>query len=396
MKKLFAITAICATSLLALNAQAADQEILDRLEALEQQAEQNKSGFILSGKKNIKTTLYGQINKAVMLTDDGHDDDIFFVDNDASSTRFGIKAKTEIDNWTAGAQFEGEVQGNDSNKVGMGNSEYPSGGADQTYSAEFKKRQMKIWVKSKSVGKFTLGHGSVATDGIAEKDLSGTSLAGSSHIKISGAGFEFWNSDTDAYDGPKVGDVFNHLDGGRMAMVRYDSPSLAGVSISAVGGEENYSDIAINYKNKFDAFKIVAGLGYSYKGVDASPRNRISGSASILLNMGLNFTLAGGEAEYDDTVPSRDDGSYIYGKIGYKLKVLDIGSTAISFDYGTFDDFAGNDTEGEVYGLQLVQKISDLSTELYVGLRNFEYDDDVAGNDYGSIQTTMMGARFKF
>lgn len=399
MKKLITSAAILTGVLMFSQVQAAEQDIETRLEAIEKKLENTSGGnFIKAGNKKIDVTLYGQVNKAVMLADDGENDDVLFVDNDASSTRFGIKAKTKNKgNLSAGAQFEAEVQGNDSNKVSM---------EDTTYSAEFKKRQMKVYVEHKKAGKLTLGHGSVATDGISEMDMSGTKLAGYSKIALSGGGFEFWDNNdgaTGGYSGVTVGDDFDHLDGGRMGMVRYDSPSLAGLTLSAAGGEENYSDIALTYHKKLDLIEIKGGVGYAHIGEDRDAdeyRNRMSGSASVLFNFGLNLTVAAGNAEFDDVTPSRDDASFSYFKVGYKFDAFSFGSTAVSVDYGMFDDFSAEGDEGTVYGFQLVQKVKDINTEFYLGFRNMELDrtnDALYANvSLEDIQTTMAGARFKF
>ncbi len=396
MRKVISSAAIITGFLLASQVQAASVE--DRLEAIEKKLEGTDGGnFISAAKDKIDVTLYGQVNKAVMLADDGEDDDVFFVDNDASSTRIGIKAKTKSEgDLSAGAQFEAEYQTNDSNKVSM---------TDTTASSDtFAKRQMKVYVKHKKAGKLTLGHGSTATDGISEQDLSGTSLAGYSHIKISGAGFKFWDNtntpgDPGTYSGTDVGDVFDHLDGSRKDMVRYDSPELVGLTLSASSAEENYTDVALSYHKKLEPLEIKAGLGYAYEGADEDPLSRVSGSASILFNFGLNFTVAAGSAEFDDAIPSRDDASFNYFKVGYKFKAFSFGDTAISVDYGMFDDFDAEGDEGTVYGFQLVQKVKDINTEFYLGFRNFELDRDsvtYANVDLEDIQTTMAGARFKF
>ncbi len=403
MIKVISSAAIITGVLLASHVQAAPQDVEARLEAIEKKLEGTNGGnFITAAKDKIEVKLYGQVNKAVMLADDGNDDDVFFVDNDASSTRIGIKAKTKNKgDLSAGAQFEAEYQTNDSNKVSM---------TDTTASSDtFAKRQMKVYVKHKKAGKLTLGHGSTSTDGITEQDLSGTSLAGYSHIKISGAGFKFWDNtntpgDSGSYSGTDVGDVFDHLDGGRKDMIRYDSPELVGLTLSVSSAEENYSDIALTYHKKLDLIEIKGGVGYAHIGQDRDAdeyRNRMSGSASVLFNFGLNLTVAAGTAEFDDLTPttSRDDASFSYFKAGYKFDTFSFGSTAVSVDYGIFDDFDAEGDEGTVYGFQLVQKVKDINTEFYLGFRNFELDRDsvtYANVDLDDIQTTMAGARFKF
>ncbi len=398
MRKTISSAALIAGIFLASSVQAASIE--DRLAAIEKQLDGTSGGnFISAAKKKVDVKLYGQVNKAVMFADDGEDDDVLFVDNDASSTRIGIKAKSKsMGNLSAGAQFEGEYQTNDSNKVSM---------TDTTAGSDaFKKRQMKVWVKHKHAGKLTVGHGSTSTDGIAEKDLSGTKLAGYSKIVMSGGGFKFWDEtnipgDPGSYSGTDVGDAFDQLDGSRQDMVRYDSPSIIGLSLSASGAEENYSDIALNFHKKLDPVEIKAGIGYAYEGADEDPRSRLSGSASILFNFGLNFTVAAGNAEFEDPTPTtdRDDASYTYFKVGYKFKAFSFGDTAVSVDYGMFDDFDYEEDEGTVYGLQFVQKITPINTEFYIGFRNMELDRnhiDHTNVDLEDVQTIMSGARFKF
>ena len=127
----------------------------------------------------------------------------------------------------------------------------------------------------------------------------------------------------------------------------------------------------------------------------------MSGSASVLLNFGLNFTVAYGNAEFEDPTPTtdRDDASYTYFKVGYKFKAFSFGTTAVSVDYGMFDDFSAEEDEGTVYGFQLVQKIKPINTEFYLGFLNFVLDRDaLAYTDVylEDIQTIMSGVRFKF
>jgi hypothetical protein len=399
MRKVISSAAIIVGVLMASQVQAADQNIEARLEAIEKKLEGTSGGnFITAAKKKVDVTLYGQVNKAVLFADDGENDDVFFVDNDISGTRFGIKAKAKLnDEFSAGAQMEAEWQQNSSNKVFMGS---------QSSDEDAAKRQMKVYLQSKTAGKLTLGHGSVAADGIAEIDLSGTGIAGSSHMKAVGGAFQFWENNGLAYSGTslEVGDIFDHLDGGRLDGLRYDSPTFFGISVSGGVAENNYNDMAVRYANMFGGTKVAAGLAYTYEGSAGSTHNKLSGSASVILPFGLNFTVAAGEKEFDDqgsSAANYDDGSYIYGKVGYQLKVFSLGSTSFSVDYGEFDDMkgaasTGNQYEGSTYGLQIVQKADAISTEFYLAYRLYELDDNVATTDYDDVALLWSGARFKF
>ena len=53
----------------------------------------------------VKVTLSGQINRAINVVDDGKDTDAFFVDNDASNSRFRLVAEGKFSQVGAGRQL---------------------------------------------------------------------------------------------------------------------------------------------------------------------------------------------------------------------------------------------------------------------------------------------------
>ena len=390
MKKCISTAALITGVLMFTQVQAATVE--ERIEALEKKLEDTKGGNLISAaKKKVDVTLYGQVSKAVMFADDGEDDDVFFVDNSISGTRLGVKAKSKLnDEFAVGGKLEFEWTQNASSKVDMDTNS--TGDTDNA-----KKRQMKVYLQSKTAGKLTLGHGSVATDAIAQIDLSGTKLTGRSDAAF-GKSFKFYDDNADSYSAIKVGNIFDHLDGGRKDGLRYDSPAFFGVTVSGTVAENNYNDVTVRYANTFAGTKVKAGVGYTYEGSASSTHNKLSGSASVMLPFGLNFTVAAGEKEFDDS--TFDDGSYIYGKVGYQMKAFSIGSTSFSVDYGEYDDMDGSDSltqyEGEMWGVEMLQKFNDINTEFYLAYRLYELDDNVAATDFEDVTVTVAGARFKF
>ena len=60
----------------------------------------------------FRCQIYGQVNKALLIWDDGIDSDAYIVDHDFSSSRFGMTGKaTMAPGWTAGFLMEFDVQG---------------------------------------------------------------------------------------------------------------------------------------------------------------------------------------------------------------------------------------------------------------------------------------------
>ena len=75
-------------------------------------------------------------------------------------------------------------------------------------------------------------------------------------------------------------------------------------------------------------------------------------------------------------------------------KYFDIGSTALSVDFGRHNDVAQNGDEADTFGIQLVQNLSDWRTELYLGYRHFSLDR--TGKDFEDIHAVLGGGRIKF
>ncbi|XCN74134.1 MAG: hypothetical protein Q3M24_05090 [Candidatus Electrothrix aestuarii] len=349
-----------------------------------------------SGNDKVGLKLYGHINRAVMAVDDGNESKIFHVDNTNSESRIGINGEVSAyDSLTIGGTVEVEWQSNPSHKVSM---------QEESISSELKERKMEVYFDSEKLGKLSVGRGDMVSNGSSEVDLSGTGVAGNSGAADAGGGFAFYNTTSGVVaEGEEaksitVGDVFDQMDGlSRRNRVRYDTPTLGGLSLGVSAGEKERADVALTYSGKFtDETQLKAVVAYSEPG-EGVDYTLISGSASVLFGFGLNFTVAGGSRDLDNMPVNGDDPTFMYGKIGYKTKIFSVGSTACSFDYGVYSNIENQDTEeeGTAYGVQLVQKLSEYNTEIFAAYRNFELEDNT-GADYEPISLALAGARIKF
>ena len=365
------------------------------------------AGEVVNSKDKVSVSLYGQVNRAVSLVNDGDESYLNHVDNDNSSTRFGFKAKAKgSDTLTAGANMEWEYQQNPSNKVSQ--TDYPVNGS-------LDKRKLEVYLDFASIGKFTLGHGSTASDGTSEVDLSGTTVAGYSYTYGWAEGFYFFDKNANNLSGIKVGDVMSNLDGNsRKDRFRYDSPKFAGFMISASTFEASVVDnsgivtdthdaaydIALRYSGKMgDSVKLAAAVAYSdYPSSDASNAadNQINGSLSVLFG-GFSVTVAAGQKEYSNVAATdADSESYYYGKLGYIADFWSVGTTAFAIDYGKYDEFDHiKDGKASTYAFYIVQNLKDWGTELYTGYRIHTLDD-LAGTQFDDIGAFFLGMRLKF
>ena len=370
------------------------------------------AGEVVNSKDKVKVSLYGQVNRAVSMYNDGNSSYTDHVDNDNSGTRFGFKAKVKAsDSMTAGANMEYEYQSNPSNKIIQTSANATGGGA-------LARRKLEVYLKS-GMGTITFGHGKTASDGTSEVDLSGTTVAGFSGIDAWGADINFYNETTDALSGIKVDGVMSNQDGNsRKDRLRYDTPKFGGFQISASTFEENTTetgstvpakhggayDLALRYSGKMgDAVKLAGAVAYTkHAGTDAADADDtlINGSLSVLVS-GFSVTVQHGTGDKQNvTTGKADSESSLYGKVGYQGKFFSPGKTALAIDYGKYSEFSGiKDDEAASYAIYGVQKIDSLGTEIYTGYRIYSLDDRVAPATpatFKDIGLLFLGMRVKF
>ncbi len=344
-------------------------------------------GVVKSHDEKVALKLYGQVDRAMLVGDDGNRTDTYFVDNDNSSTRFGMLAHVQAnDDIKLGSKFEVQFESNSSSAM---NQENKHGVGPNNFT----ERHFDFYIESKRFGKLSLGQGDTATNGTAEVDLSGTGLIGYSSVSDMAGSYLFYDQNTDSLPGTEIGDVMTNMDGmSRDDRVRYDTPKFYGFNLSGSVISGTAYDAALRYAQQFPGVKVAGALGWANSRSLKNWDNQVSGSISALLDMGVNFTLAAGQRDYDEN--RRDNAKYWYGKIGYRKDFWDIGPTAFSLDYGEYRDISQNDDEAKTVGLMFVQKVNDWGTEFYAGYRWHDLDRDV--EDFDNINAFMTGARLKF
>lgn len=334
--------------------------------------------------------IYGQLNKGVLIFDDGGSTLGYIpVDNGNSSSRGGIRLYRDInENWSVGGNVEAEWN------------PYSTTNVDQLNRGDFdwetwQLRKAEAYVDGKQFGKIWLGQGSMASDSSAEVDLSGTTVVGYALVSDM-AGGPFFRSADGELTSVHVKDAFTDFDGlGRKLRVRYDTPKFAGFSLGTSVGTQvvpsetdiTVWDVAAKYENTIQDFQVAGALAFSRPGNDQS---LFDGSISLLhVPTGLNLTLA---AAYSDEDPV--DARYGYVKLGYLADLFEVGKSAFSVDayYGT--DIAAAGSNSTSFGAQFVQNLDYLQTELYLGVRSYSYEEPAAEID--ESLAVLAGARVKF
>ena len=179
----------------------------------------------------------GQLNMGVLHYDDGQDDFTNFVDNDNSSSRARLQIFSNSDDgWKFEATLEAEYQPLASNVVSQLN-DSPNWDFPATNI-----RKAEVAFANENFGKLWLGQGSMASDGTAEVDNSGTDVIAYSSLSDTAGGYFFRNSGNGLSD-VTVGSAFSNFDGlGRKLRVRYDTPTFHGFGLRTSYGEDALAD----------------------------------------------------------------------------------------------------------------------------------------------------------
>ena len=345
-----------------------------------------------SGQPKVKLQIYGKINKAMMWADDGVTSRAMAVDNDISGSRFGFIASAPVNEMVSfGAKMEYEFQSNGSNNMTL----HTGAGDTGQGQTNFSERVAEVTVTHKTLGKLSLGQGPTASDGTAEVDLSGTSIASNSvSFNGIGGGIQFRNERTRAVL-VSNGSVFTNIDGlSRNDRIRYDSPTFAGFSLATSAVSGGMGDAALTYAGQWGRIKAAAAFGYwNDSGNSTTTKGGMDGSVSLLDASGLSLTLAAGKRDNKSSNVNPDP-DFKWGKLGYTAKIFGAGGTSFGIDYGKFEDFNGRATDGKSYGLSAVQNFKDIGADAYILYRNFSYD--AQGTTADDIKVIMTGLQVQF
>ncbi|MBF0379709.1 MAG: hypothetical protein HQL69_01750 [Magnetococcales bacterium] len=385
------------------------QILMERVEVLEQEkkdqqtaavaipkSDKAKNREVKSGNTKVKLSVSGWMDRAVLMADDGNDSNGYFVDGTLPS-RFRLTGRaSSADGWTIGSNMEWHYRSNAAFIIDQYDQD------NGTSDGSFKERVLEVFFNNPKWGKLSLGQGPTASNGIAERDLSGTFVAAYSDTRFLAGGMRFRRADGSLADSdttnPRVRHSLSNMDGMSLRdRVRYDSPSLAGFKISLGAVQGDVYDTALTYSGDMGAFKVTAAAGASSAAInylDGKTKDftQYAGSVSVLFDNGLNMTLAGGTQEAQNS--GRNNPGFYYAKLGYKADLFQKGKTNLSVDYHSTDDLMQNGDAGDSYGFQAVQNMDDWGSELYLSLRKYQYSQ--TGVEFDDITGTLVGARVKF
>ena len=371
------------------------------------------SGVVATSAQAIDVELYGQVNKGVVGANvDGQNSsgDINIVDNDVSSTRFGVRGNQQLSHGlTASVLLEGEMQDNASNTRDMDDGAAgtdPDGGA-----SAWNTRHARVGLGGQW-GALFVGRTSSASDGVAEIDLSAAQdVSVSAADRIGGAvqvgpGSETIAAHADNIDGigfsSESGAVTqDQHEADRSNLVRFDTPIVQGLQGRVAYTQDQTIDAAVLYNNTFAGFEVAGGASYvSYDSngsnfdlstSGATADNAYSITASVKHDSGVSGTVNYGERKFDG-LGAADDPQAFYAKLGYQYN-----NTGFAVDYTDNNDAAtplgADSSDLQAYGAYVQQDLGHgVSASAFV--KRIETELDGAENPDLDLYGVNMRVKF--
>ncbi|MGI9387307.1 MAG: porin [Methyloligellaceae bacterium] len=418
---------------------------------LEERVAELEATTVRKGNSKISLKVSGWISQQIMWWDDGAVSDTYILDVGstlASYTAFTGSAKINED-WSAGFNLHLEWFSSQSLAVDQNNDVAGQGGDPLL---------IYWWLKNERLGSLSVGTVSQASDnaGILPADVSGSNLIPANWVIFDGPAFLVRPKggpaavDTSGLAGATWGQFAfcHHIGAGIGAdcngvpehAVKWESPSLAGLPISASWGSGNsFWDVAGRYSRTWGDLNFASAVAFSHRDEDLAGDD--VDSDYLQLSAGVKhvptglFIYGAYGLEQNDTVFAADftgrttlpDGEHFYIKGGIQKKWLQLGATTIWGEYGEHDDQAlagfsdvaiGDSLEAALgaafadstitastftrWGFGIQQDIDAAAMSFYVKYRRHELDVDFANaagaivQDFEDFDTVIAGGIVNF
>jgi predicted porin len=375
------------------------------------------------GNRKVSLTVSGWVGQQVTFWDDGVESNTYVHDLGTtlgSHVKFTGSAQISP-GWSAGYVLQIEAISNDGLQINQANPNtsalYNTLSGDNVAGQGGTQVLQSYWfVKSDSLGKVSLGRQSQASDNTAILVDGSGSLVPANWVAFDTNSFAIrlgngaltelsWGNAQSCFG---MGGAWGDCNGLTQNVVRYDSPTFAGFSLSASWGDDDMWDIAARYAGEHHGFKLAAAAAYNeVNNIDYNNLNSALGVAVpdmeyFQLGVYVQHVATGlfglynyGTLEIDEP-GGLDDVDTHYFKGGLRTKFNHLGATIFYGEYLRGNDGAvgteidngvpGTDTitssELDVWGLGVVQEIDAAAMSVWIKYRNLSLD---VGSEEGEI-----------
>jgi predicted porin len=373
------------------------------------------------GNRKVSLTVSGWVGQQVMWWDDGSESNTYVTDLGStlgSHVKFTGQASI-MPGWTAGYVLHIEAIGSDSLTTSQNQ---PDGPNALTGTPNGVSTLQSFWfIKSDQLGKVSVGKQSDAADNAAILVDGSGSLVPANWVAFDVNSFGIRTKDNTLFGHwggdycQSAGGAWGDCAGVPRNVVRYDSPSFGGFSVSASWGEDDIWAITTRYAGEWADFK-VAGVASYFESTDEALNGSVNNNTQQYFQAGAYIEhiptglFAYGAYGHDD-YSDGDFGSSEtwYGKAGIRQRWNPLGHTVL---YGEYENIKGSGAfsqsenlgllgathdRTEVIGGGVVQEIDSAAMSIWLKYRHLDYtDNNTEGQDYKDFQYVGMGALINF
>jgi predicted porin len=380
------------------------------------------------GNRKVSLTVSGWVGQQIMWWDNGDESNVYVHDLGStlgSHVKFTGQA-TIVPGWTAGYVLHIEAIGSDSLTM---NEDNPSGpalyqflNAGATAGNGVQTLQSFWFIKSDQLGKVSVGLQSQASDNTAILVDGSGSLVPANWVAFDVNSFSAIGSLANTWGNMQscrgMGGAWGDCNGLTHNVVRYDSPTFAGFSVSASWGEDDMWDVAGRYAGEWGDFKVAAAAAYNevhdpnynnlgnLLGVTVDARYFQVGAYVEHVPTGLWALFNYGHLEQGagSTFFGAPDADTYYVKAGIRQRWNPLGHTILYGEYLRGNDgsvnlaAAGDSSELNVWGGGIVQEIDAAAMSMWVKYRHLDGEETVGGTKYTAedFQYVGVGALINF
>lgn len=389
---------------------------------LEERVAELEATTARKGNRKVSLTVSGWVGQQVMFWDDGTERNAYVHDLGTTlGSHFKFTGAAQITpDWSAGYVLHIEAISSDSLTISQDVDNGPAALAGRAGGAQV--LQSYWFLKSERLGKVGVGLQSQATDNLAILVDGSGSLVPANWVAFDVNSFFVRDSAgnlTDVTWGNAgftcggMGGAWGDCNGIPRNVVRYDSPTFGGFSVSASWGEDDMWDVAGRYAGELGRFKLAAAVGYNEvtdddMGALNSETLRYFQAGLYIQDIPTGLFAMGNYGRLDSSEFSGDAETW-YAKAGLRRKWFSLGHTVLYGEYlnnqgdGSFVNFnplgdfsaIASSSELDVWGLGVVQEIDAAAMSVWVKYRNLEYDDN-SGVAYDDFHYVGAGALINF
>lgn len=394
------------------------------------------------GNRKVSLTISGWVSSQLYYWDDGDLSDLYVTDQSTDlGTRLTFSGSAKINtDWSTGYVVS---IGIDTANALASNQLSDDSGSGLVVEHSY------MWVKNEKLGKISWGLQSQASDNrsLIPAMNTGTLFATAGHVMFDGAalllrpkggpgglaGLATGNGLLGQFAScvGTQGFFGGECSGDRTNSVRYDSPTIGGLTLSASWGEDDFWDVAFSYVTTVGDFKLTSSGSYS-ENTDEDRFNGALGSqdadasyvhvGATIFHQPTGLFLFGTYGHENSDVAGTPDSDHWYIQPGLKTTLNSLGKTTFFGEYGQYLDAYGarfgsgngnlcgafngvtgtnianacsgaadttvNVTGSELtrYGFGVVQDIDAASMQVWVKWRHHELEVDYSDNGVAGTQ----------